>query len=154
MQTSSAVIIGLLGLLCFVSYASAIRCYHCHSELNEDCGDPFDSPGNDSAILIDCDTLGDQNYTFCRKTVQIIELRPEKQSTRIIRSCSYLDDSRLLPDEGEDPADLRCYRRTGMWGVEVFYCGCHADGCNAASTVGVSSIVMLFLLFVCSYNRQ
>ncbi|CAL8118531.1 unnamed protein product [Orchesella dallaii] len=154
MQTSSILIIGLFALVCFASYGSAIQCFHCHSELNEACSDPFDDPGNNSSILIDCDTLGDQNYTYCRKTVQIVTLRPDKESTRIIRSCSFLEDDRLLPDEGEDPADLRCYRRTGTFGVELFYCACHADGCNAASTLGVSSIVMLLLLFLCSYNRQ
>jgi len=73
-------------------------------------------------------------YSFCRKTVQKTALVGMKdEETRIIRTCGFIPDPKLVPEEGDDEeakAKLRCFRRVGTFEVEMFYCACYGDSCN------------------------
>jgi len=134
----SKFLLGFCVLALAFSTGWAIKCYHCNSNDNMGCRDPFDA-SDAREFIIDCSELnGTANgkkieYTFCRKTTQKTALPGMKdEDKRVIRTCGHLSDGRLDHEEGEDKNALKCYRRVGTFEVEMWYCACFADECNPA----------------------
>lgn len=65
----------------------------------------------------------------------------------------YFKNCEILK-QGDDPNELKCYRRVGTYAVEFLYCACYADGCNAANAnaAGMGMVLLLFITSALSYN--
>ncbi|OXA59845.1 uncharacterized protein LOC110844594 [Folsomia candida] len=144
-----------------------IKCYVCNSNDHEGCKDPFKLE-DASSYLRDCGRELNKtrhvdpesgkevytNYTFCRKTTQKASLVGIKaEDKRVVRSCGYLPDNRLVPDSDDDKNALKCYRKVGTFEVEMLYCACYADECNPAArpepvaVAGVVAATVLGMIF-------
>ncbi|KAK3923736.1 Protein quiver [Frankliniella fusca] len=132
-----AVAVVLGALACLDSRGvDAITCYDCNSEYDPRCGDPFDPY---TLGQIDCnerqalDHLSGANATLCRKLVQKIGLK-----VRVVRTCGYIEDAER---------DGGCVSRSGTHDVNVLYCSCKGNLCNAAPRLRLSGAQQLLLVF-------
>nr|CAD7200646.1 unnamed protein product [Timema douglasi] len=99
----------------------SIRCYHCNSEYDPRCADPFDaySLGDVNCSMRPLlEHLQDYQPVICRKTVQKVYGK-----VRVVRGCGYI----------EETSDRGCIRRAGTHDVMANYCSCKEDLCNAAN---------------------
>ncbi|GAB6023809.1 hypothetical protein CHUAL_008555 [Chamberlinius hualienensis] len=113
-----------LGLFLFFTLAIrqgvlGIFCWECNSEYDHRCKDPF---RNFTFAPTDCSQrfllhYPEHDATVCRKIVQRV-----KGEYRYIRSCGFLEDEK---------AARGCYRRAGTFDVQIEYCQCKHDECNA-----------------------
>lgn len=119
---AAAVLLGALACLLDSRGVDAIICYDCNSEYDPRCGDPFDPY---TLGQIDCnerqalDHLSGANATLCRKLVQRIGTK-----IRVVRTCGYIEEA------GRDGG--LCASRSGTHDVNVQYCSCKGNLCNAA----------------------
>nr|CAD7591164.1 unnamed protein product [Timema genevievae] len=101
----------------------SIRCYHCNSEYDPRCADPFDaySLGDVNCSMRPLlEHLQDYQPIICRKTVQKVYGK-----VRVVRGCGYI----------EETSDRGCIRRAGTHDVMANYCSCKEDLCNAANPI-------------------
>nr|CAD7256000.1 unnamed protein product [Timema shepardi] len=124
----------------------SIRCYHCNSEYDPRCADPFDaySLGDVNCSMRPLlEHLQDYQPVICRKTVQKVseQFSPSFQrphfrlyfseadrvygKVRVVRGCGYI----------EETSDRGCIRRAGTHDVMANYCSCKEDLCNAANRI-------------------
>jgi hypothetical protein len=135
------VIISLVVLVCLIKDTSAIMCYHCNSEYDPRCGDPFDPY---SLGQVNCSVQPKPEHiteepTLCRKMSQKVY-----GEVRVVRGCGYVPDARDNKD---------CLRRSGTHDVLAMYCACTSDLCNGAtsqhkSQLLVGAAALLSLAFV------
>lgn len=122
-----------------VNPGESLKCYYCHTggkTGTEKCREPKES----NLALTECNStlpVVSDPHIYCRIMVQSVE--GEK---RIVRGCAT----------GGNPG--RCVQRTGTNDIQVEYCECEGDGCNAASSVMASVLTFfactLLALFVAS----
>ena len=129
---------------------SAIHCWDCASNINPNCGDPFNTY---SFEKVDCDQkvrphLRGMNATLCRKIIQRSKFVHQCQSLPSLlklSSCSIVDNNpvpRVVRTCGwisDDSTDGECIRRSGTFSVLVEYCTCSTDGCNGATGTYLST---------------
>jgi len=148
-----------------------LHCYVCNSNQHEACKDPFDEhAANSSHLFKNCDVpteadpvdsndnrkskttyispeTGDNTnikYSFCRKTIQKASLAGRKdEDRRIVRSCGFLNDTKLAPVSEDTKGNLKCYRKVGTFEVEMLYCACYESACNPAGRPAPVSIATL-----------
>jgi len=125
-----------------VNPGESLKCYNCIYGGNEktsvkECQDPKAYP---DFMPEECNTTTlqvEKPFIYCRTMVQNVQ--GEK---RIVRGCAT--DGRLD----------RCIERTGTKDIQVEYCECEGDGCNAASSLIASLLTFvaatLLALFVAS----
>lgn len=136
----------------------AIKCWDCRSDADPKCSDPFD---NTTFAITDCqqshlDFLPDAKATMCRKIRQKGTSESSEWFTTVcanffavngvwkyIRSCAYLGEPGIAGDE------RFCLMRTGTYNIFMEYCTCNSkDGCNGASALTFSSLLILPLVFL------
>ncbi|CAD7087514.1 unnamed protein product [Hermetia illucens] len=128
-QISQRILI-LAGVLTVLSFKGAlgIMCYHCNSEFDPRCGDPFDdySLGHlNCSMKPSPDHLQNPEAVVCRKITQKVYGK-----TRVLRDCGYIRDDR---------DDRECVKRLGTHDVQALYCACTTDLCNSAPTTILSN---------------
>ncbi|KAF2360602.1 hypothetical protein FHG87_008643 [Trinorchestia longiramus] len=108
--------------------AMAIKCWHCNSEFDPFCRDPFD---NRTAKPKDCSEEEELPHlrgipaTMCRKIRMKIY-----GEWRYKRDCARLGEPGLGGDE------RYCIYRSGTFNLHTEYCTCNdKENCNAASQV-------------------
>jgi len=138
-----------------------LHCYVCNSNQHEACKDPFDTDAA-KHLRKDCDNPAEADpvdpndqsgrrskttyissetgnhtrikYSFCRKTIQKASLAGMKEEDRrIVRSCGFLNDTKLAPASEDTKGNLKCYRKVGTFEVEMLYCACYESDCNPAA---------------------
>ncbi|CAH0605648.1 unnamed protein product [Chrysodeixis includens] len=114
----------VIGVLCYVKYASSILCYDCNSAYDPRCGEEFDSF---SLGIINCSLRDPPEHiepiepTFCRAIKMEINGK-----VRVVRQCGYLAD--------DEVTDQPCRRVVGNGDLFVTYCNCKTDLCNTGVT--------------------
>ncbi|CAD7079966.1 unnamed protein product [Hermetia illucens] len=124
MITSRIIPIAAL-VLCLLHTAYSIKCWHCRSDADPKCADPFD---NSTLAIMDCKQapvpvhLPGAQATMCRKIRQKVH-----GEWRYFRSCAFLGEPGIEGDE------RFCLMRTGTYNIFMEYCTCNSkDGCNSA----------------------
>jgi len=125
-------------LMIMVQEGEGVVCFECNSHNDTRCA--LKPPPEELAV--ECGNKHDkysQQYTFCRKILQIIEfsvnnLPPE---TRTIRSCAF--EKRGFEN--------KCYQRSGFGGRQEV-CGCLTDRCNGAEKFKATFGVLLAAIVV------
>lgn len=109
-----------------VKEGQSILCFNCNSYIEQDCSLEVVP----EKYKTECP---DSTYNICRKIKQVIdfEVNGLQPNTRIIRMCGKQD---------EEPN--KCYQRSGFGGRQVV-CGCDKEGCNASSTIYVSTALLI-----------
>ncbi|KAG5887778.1 hypothetical protein JTB14_035125 [Gonioctena quinquepunctata] len=112
----------LLGVLfsCFILEGLSIKCWDCTTDVDPDCGDPFD---NRTLLVSDCRYVSDYGRAVpnrCRK-----EVIKENGKMTIIRSCGHRTDPALVDDK---PSCTKGSEPNSPF-VELCICN-HEDGCN------------------------
>uniref|UniRef100_U5EGF9 Putative secreted protein n=1 Tax=Corethrella appendiculata TaxID=1370023 RepID=U5EGF9_9DIPT len=121
-------------LVCLIGATTAISCYHCNSEFDPRCGDPFDEFGlgkvrcNDTPPL---EHLPHLPAVICRKAMQKVYGK-----IRVVRGCGYITD---------ESDDKECKKRSGTHDVHVTYCSCSKDFCNDGVQINLNSNLKYFL---------
>ncbi|XP_034245035.1 uncharacterized protein LOC117647415 [Thrips palmi] len=134
----AVVVVVLAALACLDTRVEAIICYDCNSEYDPRCGDPFDPY---TLGQIDCnerqalDHLSGANATLCRKLVPASAMGTR---TRVVRTCGYIEDAAR---DG-----VLCTPRSGTHDVNVLYCSCKGNLCNAAPSTTRASLAALLSL--------
>ncbi|XP_055714684.1 uncharacterized protein LOC129808807 [Phlebotomus papatasi] len=131
---------GLLTIcLCLlgISATSAIMCYHCNSEYDPQCADPFvkyDLGIKNCSYENELDHLPNVQATLCRKTTQKVY-----GEIRVWRGCGYVRDKR---------DDKECMKRSGTHDVQALYCSCTTDLCNTATNVNAGVGIALAVIAI------
>lgn len=121
------VLAGIIVLFNFEG-STALICYHCNSEYDPRCGDPFDaySLGEVNCSMQESlEHLPNLVPTLCRKTTQKVYGK-----IRVVRGCGYITDER---------DDRECMKRSGTHDVQAIYCACTTDRCNGARSMLITS---------------
>ncbi|XP_076032152.1 UPAR/Ly6 domain-containing protein crok-like [Oratosquilla oratoria] len=112
-----------------IRQAYAIKCWHCTSNLDPACGNPFD---NTTAKQMDCDSipglphLRGARATMCRKIRMKIN-----GHWRYKRDCARLGESGVGGD------DRYCIYRSGTYNIHMEYCTCNDRPlCNRGPKAG------------------
>jgi len=134
----SIVIASIFFLVVLIHQGEAIRCFECNSHNDTRCA--LAKPPEE--LIIDCgDHQKGVQYTFCRKTIQVIEFSVNSlpPDSRVIRGCGW-DDSQYKG---------RCYQRSGFGGRQEV-CACFEDTCNSANNFSLclSTAICTALLFI------
>ncbi|KAG5887776.1 hypothetical protein JTB14_035123 [Gonioctena quinquepunctata] len=122
----------------FILEGLSIKCWICRSDLDPDCGDPYN---NRTLAISDCKYVSDYGRaepTRCRK-----EVKNENGNVTIFRSCGHRADLDLMGDE------TFCRKGPELNSSSVEVCTCNdKDGCNASSVVRISSILLSISMFL------
>eukprot|EP00095_Tigriopus_kingsejongensis_P005216 maker-scaffold408_size180710-snap-gene-0.39 protein:Tk05216 transcript:maker-scaffold408_size180710-snap-gene-0.39-mRNA-1 annotation:"hypothetical protein AaeL_AAEL004515" len=125
---------------------SAIKCWVCHSDVDPDCGDPFD---NRSIPITNCqdetptEELTGLETAMCRKVRQKVD-----GNWRILRTCAWLVESDDKQDEGHDNDQDEGHDNDGSEADDIheeYYHCMSKDGCNGADSA--KPVFFLMTLF-------
>ncbi|XP_070186389.1 uncharacterized protein [Littorina saxatilis] len=141
MKWISSLAVVLLAVCAFVKQGVSLTCYMCNSAQSRN-GKLCELLTGDPRIFEqNCDHLPDArnhgvNYTVCRKMFQTIADQEGYDEERIIRQCGT-----------EGP--LECLRRTRTNTLQVEFCHCDTDLCNAATSNKRSSLFAVSTAALC-----
>ncbi|XP_023936791.1 uncharacterized protein LOC112044998 [Bicyclus anynana] len=135
-----SIFVPVLLVASFVAYGEAVRCWTCSSDLNPYCNDPFVPSLADTSGLFRleyCDANTGATYPYLTTSKSACKKQKKYIAGNLVisRGCTW---------KRQDDYSTACAASSTGANEVTLYCEtCEHDGCNGASTMGITMALIM-----------